>query len=296
MTHILGIGIATLDIINTVDGYPAEDAEVRALSQRICRGGNVTNTLVVLSQLGHESAWAGVLADEPDAAHILDDLKGYQVDVSRCRVEARGKVPTSYVVLNRRNGSRTIVHYRELREYGFADFHELDLSAFGWLHFEGRNVPETARMLAHAKVVRPDLPISVEIEKPRPQIDILFAHTDLLLCSRGYAQHRGFDEPDAFLRDLRTQAVGPELICTWGGLGAWGMDRQDRIAYSPAFPPPSLVDALGAGDTFNAGIIDARMRGLPLRDAIAAACRLAGRKCGQEGFAELADPTAQEGH
>ena len=28
MAHILGIGIATLDIINTVDGYPPEDAEI----------------------------------------------------------------------------------------------------------------------------------------------------------------------------------------------------------------------------------------------------------------------------
>ena len=70
MARILGVGIATLDIINTVDGYPAEDSEVRAIHQRICRGGNATNTLVVLSQLGHRCAWAGVLADEPDG---LDD-------------------------------------------------------------------------------------------------------------------------------------------------------------------------------------------------------------------------------
>ena len=33
MAHILGIGIATLDIINTVDGYPPEDAEVRAMAR-----------------------------------------------------------------------------------------------------------------------------------------------------------------------------------------------------------------------------------------------------------------------
>jgi hypothetical protein len=30
MAHILAIGIATLDIVNTLDGYPAEDSEVRA--------------------------------------------------------------------------------------------------------------------------------------------------------------------------------------------------------------------------------------------------------------------------
>ena len=54
MARILGIGIATLDVINIVDEYPREDDEIRANGQRIARGGNVTNTLVVLSQLGHQ--------------------------------------------------------------------------------------------------------------------------------------------------------------------------------------------------------------------------------------------------
>ena len=50
MAQILGIGIATLDIINEVDGYPVEDSEQRALAQRQRTGGNVTNTLTVLRQ------------------------------------------------------------------------------------------------------------------------------------------------------------------------------------------------------------------------------------------------------
>lgn len=37
--RILAVGIATLYIINTVDGYPAEDQEVRASAQRVARGG-----------------------------------------------------------------------------------------------------------------------------------------------------------------------------------------------------------------------------------------------------------------
>ena len=48
-TRILGVGIATLDLINEVERYPPEDAEVRALTQRRSRGGNAANTLAVLS-------------------------------------------------------------------------------------------------------------------------------------------------------------------------------------------------------------------------------------------------------
>ena len=60
MAHVLAVGVATLDIINEVESYPPEDGEVRALAQAIRRGGNASNTLVVLSQLGHSCEWAGV--------------------------------------------------------------------------------------------------------------------------------------------------------------------------------------------------------------------------------------------
>jgi ketohexokinase len=43
MAKILAVGIATLDIINTVERYPLLDGETRALSQHKTRGGNATN-------------------------------------------------------------------------------------------------------------------------------------------------------------------------------------------------------------------------------------------------------------
>src|SRR3569623_2626555 len=112
MARILGIGIATLDIINHVEGYPAEDSEVRALAQRISRGGNCTNTLVVLSQLGHRCGWGGVLAEESDAARITADLASYHLDLAPVRRLARGTLPTSYIIVTHRNGSRPLVHSR----------------------------------------------------------------------------------------------------------------------------------------------------------------------------------------
>lgn len=281
MARILGIGIATLDIINLVDGYPEEDAEVRALGQRISRGGNATNTLVVLSQLGHECAWGGVLADEPDGARILDDLKRYRIDTRHCRTEPTGKVPTSYITLNRRNGSRTIIHYRDLPEFGFDDFARIDPAPFDWVHFEGRNVAETQRMLARMRAHHPHIPCSVEIEKPRPEIERLFDGADVLLFSRDYAVARGFSEPVPFLRALRRDA---HVVCGWGADGAYAIGRDGRELYSPACPPTQVVDTLGAGDTFNAGIIDALARGVDLEDALQSACRLAGRKCGRLGL------------
>jgi len=287
VARILGVGIATLDIINTVSAYPPEDAEVRATSQRLARGGNATNTLVVLSQLGHESHWAGTLAREPDAEHILHDLASFHVDTSHCWQLEHGKVPTSYVSLNKQNGSRTIVHYRDLPEYDFAHFRHIDLHRYHWLHFEGRNVDETRMMLAHAKAVAPAVPRSLEVEKPRPNIESLFSEVDILLFSHAYARTKGFDEAEAFLRKMALLAPDATLVSAWGEQGAYALHQGDFIA-SPAHPPAKIVDTLGAGDTFNAGIINARLAECDWPTALEAANRLAGRKIGLVGFAGLA--------
>jgi len=287
MAAILGIGIATLDIINTVDGYPDEDAELRAIKQRVCRGGNATNTLVVLSQLGHNCTWGGVCVDEPDGQRILEDLAYNGIDTSPCRIEFRGKVPTSYITLNQRNGSRTIVHYRDLPEFSFADFQMIHFLAFDWLHFEGRNVVETARMLERVRQICPLIPVSLEVEKPRSHIEQLFSKADVLLFSKVFAQG---NEPALFLQKMQRQAPRARLVCAWGKDGAYGLETDGTLCYSPAYPPLRVVDTLGAGDTFNAGIIDSLCRQQDLPTALNYACRLAGKKCGQLGLSTLNQP------
>jgi ketohexokinase len=86
---------------------------------------------------------------------------------------------------------------------------------------------------------------------------------------------------------MREEAPEADLVLTWGDDGAYGLARRGEVIHSPAFPPIKVKETLGAGDTFNAGLIDAYVRGLELAEALPLACRLAGKKCGQVGFAAL---------
>jgi ketohexokinase len=286
MARILGIGNATLDIINTVAHYPMEDDEVRALSQHRCIGGNCANTLTVLQQLGHHCAFAGILTTEPDGHYITLELKRQGINIDYCRA-VKGKAPTSYILLSHDAGTRTIVHYRDLPEFSFADFEKIELSTFDWLHFEGRNITETVRMLDLVRERFPSLPWSVEIEKPKPGIESLFEGAAILLFSRHYVTYLGYSDAPTFLHQLHPNLPSIEKTCAWGEEGAYAINHEGKIHHAPAFSPPQVVDTLGAGDTFNAGFIDAHLRNYPLAECLILACQLAGRKCGQYGFGGL---------
>jgi ketohexokinase len=288
MARILGTGIATLDIINTVDGYPPEDSEVRALRQDVRRGGNVANTLSVLAQCGHRCAFAGSLAQSPDGERITQDLSLRGIDLRHARRVAGATAPTSYILLNARNGSRSIVHYRDLPEYDFEPFSDIPLSEFDWLHFEARHCVELETMLAYARSLVTDQPLSLEIEKEREGLEFLYSYADILFFSRAFALGRGFEEPEAFLREARGWAPQALLVLAWGEAGAWAL-QGDTLLHAPAFPPERIVDTIGAGDTFIAGVIDAMVSGHPLERALEEGCRLAGRKIGQHGFDGLVE-------
>ncbi|MEA2079678.1 MAG: ketohexokinase [Pseudomonadota bacterium] len=289
MARVLAVGVATLDIINEVESYPPEDGEVRALGQKIRRGGNASNTLVVLSQLGHRCEWAGVFIKEPDAETIFSDLERYGIGTQYCRQLVQGKMPTSYVTVSRATASRTIVHYRDLPEYDLEAFSWIPLQDFDWLHFEGRNVPETLSMMRQVREQLPAVPVSLEVEKPRQHIETLFPHADLILFSTAVARHYRYT-PEQLLSETRKQAANADIVCTLGDKGAVARSRFDEAIRSDAFPPQRLVDTLAAGDTFNAAMIDALLRGVPLADALRFACQLAGNKCAQAGLHGLDVP------
>jgi ketohexokinase len=281
--HILAVGIATLDIINHVAVYPREDDEVRALRQSVRRGGNATNTLVVLSQLGHDCHWAGSLAEETDSRLILEDLAKYHIDCRHVRRYSEGKVPTSYVLLSEATGSRTIVHHRDLPEYEAADFLSIDTHAYDWIHFEGRNVSETRKMLQYLQKINATCPISLEVEKAREEIDSLFPYPDVLMFSQAFAQSKGCQHPIELFTMVRPSNPKALLFCTWGVQGAWTQTPAGEVLHVPA-EKRVVVDTLAAGDVFNAGVIHALLCRYDVSQALQQAVRLAGDKCAQQGL------------
>lgn len=285
MKKILGVGIATLDIINSVEHYPQEDEELRAVSQRMVTGGNATNTLTVLAQAGYACEFAGVLANDHEGRRIRLMMQEQGIETRRAQLIKEGASPVSYITLNQQTGSRTIVHYRDLPELSAEHFLQHDFGGYDWLHFEGRNISETLIMLEACRAHRQK--ISVELEKPRNAEEralIPYAHT--VMFSKAYMLASGETVPETFLRNMQSRYPGVAMTCTLGEQGAYAVDVSGTLCYVPA-SEVKAVDTLGAGDTFNAGLIGGLCRGEAIEKALKDATLLATRKVAQQGLLGL---------
>ncbi len=286
--RVLAVGVAVLDVINEVDGYPQEDAEIRALAQDRRTGGNALNMLSVLRQFGHECHWAGTLATDDAAQFIERFMIGQGIEFQYAR-RLQGKVtPVSYITLNRRNGSRTIIHYRDLPELMATDFNAVETQNFDWVHFEGRNPDELVCMMDRVRQAVPHIKISLEVEKVRPGIEAAMAQADVIFFSRPYCLKAGYEQAGEFLEDqARLYGIAQELICTWGGQGAYVYQKGVGVTFVSG-ETIEVVDTLAAGDTFIAGYLHAASLPMAVPARLNFANRLAGLKCTQRGLAGLA--------
>lgn len=70
------------------------------------------------------------------------------------------------------------------------------------------------------------------------------------------------------------------------------LDSDDNLFTAEAYPPDIVVDSLGAGDTFSAGIIYALQQNDSVNSAILFASRLAGMKVGFFGYDRIRENCA----
>ncbi|KAL8327669.1 hypothetical protein RB597_003810 [Gaeumannomyces tritici] len=255
-------------------------------------------------------------ASSPAAAQILGSFESGGgggcsiVGSDLCLHRAGTTLPaSSYIIRSEATGSRTIVSQVPLAEMTKDEFagavaaiatSNSDETAQdqSWWHFEGR-IPETTLWcIRHLRCVLPSATVSVEVEKPgREGLPELAVEADVVFYSKSWAESRGYRGPEQCLRGEASSSHASRLFVTWGAEGASAFATHGRDYHCCAVKDVAagdyrVVDTIGAGDTFIAGVIfDLFCRdgdeGRDLQDTLRFAVGLATRKVQIDGFGGL---------
>ena len=259
-------------------------------------GGDTLNFAVYLARLGITVDYATVLGDDPFSDEMVAAWK--QDGVGTALVErAPGRMPGLYVVRTDQSGERSF-HYwrdtapaRELFRPGGLPALAKKLAKYDWFYLsgislslygaDGRKVLFTildAMRERGAKVAfdgnyRPRA-WGGDSDTARAAMQAMMKRTDLFLPTFEDEQELfGYDSPEIFSKRVLKHSVA-EAVIKLGSRGCLvvNSEGQEMVA---ADPDPKPVDTTAAGDSFNAGYMAARFKGLKPVAAAHCANRLA---------------------
>ncbi|KAL6795736.1 Ribokinase-like protein [Trichoderma sp. SZMC 28013] len=270
---------------------------------------NCPNSLEVLQQLvGPQDALCMYLVSPlPSKSslatqHIKESFgESSPVGFQHCLYrETHTQAASSYIFRSKQTGSRTIINYNDLPEMTVDEF-EAVVRRFNpgdetWWHFEGRIPNTTLECVRRLRDKLPNAQISVEVEKPgRDGLRELAAEANVVFYSRSWAESCGHGSAESCLVDEQQQreASLALLVCTWGAEGAAMCQSPEQIVHCPVESRDksiSVVDSVGAGDTFVAGMLYSlvcRDRSWDVSHGLRFAVHLATTKVQREGFQGL---------
>ena len=251
MIDALCVGHAAWDVTLPLDGYPAEDSKVEIPILAESGGGPAANAAYLLSQWGMRCAFAGVVGDDDYGRRVLREFEEIGTDLSGVERRPGYPTPLSVILVNERNGSRTIIN----RKAPTAPLARLPTEAAGWaprvLLFDGHE-PEASlaaiERFPRAKTV-------LDAGSLRDGTRLLAGRVDYLVASAKFARQvtglarleSGEERAEAIAALYRL--TGKPVVITLGPDGlVHGTDAD--CEHLPAFPAQA-VDTTAAGDIFH---------------------------------------------
>lgn len=289
---------------------PLERAELNAWvgspEVELLVAGSIGYTLQAFARLGGTVEACTTIGSDAFGSHIRQELEALGVDCHRM-TQASGATAIGIYMMLFGGTKRPLA----IRMPGFEPWPDppvlLDdgapppvlVHSGGLLHFPDMwhrglaGAFERARAAGAWTSIDPQFPL-VDTPAPwLPHVADVVRHSDVLLCDEHEARML-FKVDDAFDALAPAHAAGPRIVAIKRGAAGALVSNGRRVLEQPAVPiDPALVrEAVGAGDAFDAGFLDALVRGQDVAGAMrwgtaAASLSLIGRG-GAQGIPDRA--------
>jgi sulfofructose kinase len=292
----VGFGLNAVDHLIVVPQYPAFDSKIRFLEHKQATGGQTATSMVALQRLGLKTAYAGRFGSDAEGSFGLESVSSEGVDVSYAEKIEGARTQMAFIIVDARNGERTIIWDRDERLSYAPEEAPLAIAARGGvLHVDAHDPPACERM---ARTARADGTIvSADIDNIYDGLPELLPLIDILITSREFP-HRltGIANERTSLVEIKARYGCAMVGLTKGAEGAV-IYYEGQFIESPAYEVPGgCRDTTGSGDAFHGGFLYGLLTGedietsLRLANGVAALkCRELGARTGLPSQAELTE-------
>lgn len=244
--------------------------------------GAESNVLIGLARLGHQTGWISRLGADEFGHFVLNTIRGEGVDVSRVRF--CDTAPTAVYFKERRSlGTGQVYYYRKGSAASTMTPDDLDVDYIQSARILlGSGITpalsesckmtlstavDLAREAGIAFVFDPNVRLKLWPEdEARATLLSFVERATIVLPGQEEAEFlTGEQDPVRSGRILKN--MGPDMVVMkLGARGALVITDEDEIEV-PGFPVSRVVDPIGAGDAFAAGLIAGLLEGLPPHEA-----------------------------
>ncbi|AEV83310.1 sugar kinase [Actinoplanes sp. SE50] len=282
MTEVLLAGLCTLDILQLVEKYPADNEKVTALTQTVAAGGPATNAAATVAHLGGDPVLLTAVGRHPLAAGIHADLSALGVRLIDLTDTDPGAPSVSSIVVSAGTGNRAVVSTNGAARSVTVPHLAALVDGMRAVQVDGHYPELATAVLTEAR--RRGIPTLIDAGSWKPVTPRLLPLLDVVVCSADF-RPPGISTPHdvaAFLADAGVRWIaisrGDRPLLRWTGGG---------FTEQPV-PATPVIDTLGAGDVLHGALTLAVARRWPLTDATFAealdeAAAVASRSCGSFG-------------
>ena len=279
----VGFGLNAVDHLIVVPEYPAFDTKLRLLDHMQSAGGQTASAMVALQRLGFKTAYAGRFGSDPEGQFGLSSLKAEGVNVERAEVVEGATTQIAFIVIDVRNGERTIIWDRH---EGLAYKPEEAPKDFGSLgrvlHLDAHDPPACVRVAKDAR--NSGGVVSADIDNIYQGLPELLPLIDFLITSKEFP-HRltSITDERASLVELKARN-GCTLVGMTKGVEGALVFCEGQFIESPAYAAPGgCRDTTGAGDAFHAGFLYGFLNGEDIETSLKYGNAVAAMKCSALG-------------
>jgi sugar/nucleoside kinase (ribokinase family) len=272
----LFVGRATLDVVYSLDQFPAEDTKVFARDLRVAPGGPAANAAITHALLGGNAALMTAVGGGPWAGLVRTELEGLGINLIDLAAGTGYETPLTTVLLDAIDATRTIVNPpRSTVELNRSPTWD---STWGEIPHvaltDGFHLNEAMAVLASCREAGTILVLDGGSWKPgTAEIAPLLT---VAICSERFSIPGRPSDPDSILAWFEEQGV-PRVAVTRGAKPILGWDRGRRFEIEIA--RIGAVDTLGAGDVLHGAFCFHFARLQDFEPALRLAADLATRSC-----------------